>query len=232
VGGAEVTTGLGVGDGPENVSGRNSAALTSSDNSVNTAREGEDGHTIVSYRRRQSRFGLIPKRSMESTRSRSPKRPVSLTTNTMACGIGKGDEAPMSREDGREINPKEPEDPWTPYDEEVHGCSISDDDHFSGLQVFPEERATTKPEPLWISDTSPTATTSIRCTIDPIANHPHTRPPTSTTDQAQRHDGLSNSTPPESRVPPQNPIPSPRYRSLHRRRAETHRDPCRDRVFG
>ena len=73
VGGAEVTTGLGAGDGPGNASGRNSAALTSSDNSANTAREGEDGHTIVSYRRRQSRFGLISKRSMESTRSRSPK---------------------------------------------------------------------------------------------------------------------------------------------------------------
>jgi hypothetical protein len=154
--------------------------------------------TRSTTRRRWPDDRQLPKSSMESTRSRSLKRPVSLTMDTTASGMGEGDdEVPSSREDGWKSNPKESEVPWTPCDEEAYKCSIStDDDDFSGLRVFPEERTTTKPKPLWISDTSPTATSSIGCSVDLVANnHFRAKPSVSTTNQPSCG-GLSDSTPP------------------------------------
>ena len=140
---------------------------------------------------------------MESTGSRFLRLPGSLTTNQTASGMGEGDEVHSSREDGWKSNPKESEVPWTPCDEEAYRCSIStDDDYFSGLRVFPEERETTKSEPFWISDASPTATTGIRRSVESIANnHLRTMPSVSTINQ-QSCDSLSDSTSPTRKSRP------------------------------
>jgi hypothetical protein len=87
---------------------------------------------------------------------------------------------------------------YCPGDEEVYGCSVfADDDHLFGFEDFPEERTTTKPDPLGISDTGSRATASVRRSVDPIANNHPTQGPAPPADQAQGCEGL-----PESRVPP------------------------------
>jgi hypothetical protein len=110
-----VTAGLRVGGGSKNASRRNSAAMTSSNNSVNSLHDREKkGKRSSVIEGVQSGFGLIPKRSMESTRSRSPKRPGSLTTNTTASETNEGDdEVSRSREDDGESDPEDSEVPWT-----------------------------------------------------------------------------------------------------------------------
>ena len=110
-------TEIGLGVGEKSASRRNSTALTKSNNpSVNSLHEKE--------RRRSKRmsvsegvqtgFGLIPKRSLESAGSKSPKRPGSIATNTTS-ETGEGyDEGPRSREgDGEESDPEDSEVPWT-----------------------------------------------------------------------------------------------------------------------
>ncbi|KAF9644857.1 hypothetical protein BDM02DRAFT_3157062 [Thelephora ganbajun] len=112
-----VTIGLSVAGGSKNASRRNSVALTNSDNpSVNSLHDKEKKTKRSSIIEGvQSGLGLIPKRSMESARSRSPKRSGSVTTNTTASETGEGDdEASRSREDdGGESDPEDSEVPWT-----------------------------------------------------------------------------------------------------------------------
>ena len=110
-------TELAAGGGSKNPSRRNSAALTDSNNpSVNSLHDKKAKRSSV-IEGVQSRFGLIPKRSLESARSRSPKRAGSVTTNTTASETGEGDdEVPTrSREggDGEESDPEDSEVPWT-----------------------------------------------------------------------------------------------------------------------
>lgn len=116
--GTDVTVGLGVEGGSRSASRRNSAALTDSNNpSVNSLNEKDKRAKRSSIIEGvQSRFGLIPKRSMESARSRSPKRPGSVITNTTTSETAEGDdEAARSREthDGEESDPEDSEVPWT-----------------------------------------------------------------------------------------------------------------------
>ena len=129
---------------------------------------------------------------------------------------------------------------YPPCGEEDDGYSVLvGDEHSFRLEVFPEERTTTKREPLRFSHTNTgshnnsTTTPGIRHSIDSTASRPSlARSRTPTTDQAQSRHRLSDSTPSESRIPPKNSFPPPRYRSDHRQCAETHRDPRRDRASG
>jgi len=107
--GTEVTVGLGVEGGSKNASRRNSVALTISNNpSVNSLQDkGGKAKRSSVIEGVQSRFGLVPKRSTESARSRSPKRPGSVTTNTTASETCEGDE------DGAVSDPEDSEVPWT-----------------------------------------------------------------------------------------------------------------------
>lgn len=106
--GAEVTIGLGVGD--RNPSRRNSTALTNSNNpSVNSLQEKKSKRASVA-----EGSGLISKRSMESARSRSSKRPGSVTTNTTSeTGEGDSEGRRSRRGDGEESDPEDSEVPWT-----------------------------------------------------------------------------------------------------------------------
>lgn len=115
--GTELTVGLSVGGGSKNASRRNSTALTDSNNpSVNSLHDKDKkarrSSVIEGVR---SGFGLVQKGSMESARSKSPKRPGSVTTNTTASETGEGDdEVPRLREDaGEESDPEDSEVPWT-----------------------------------------------------------------------------------------------------------------------
>ena len=107
--GTGVTVGLGVGGGSKNASRRNSVALTNSNNpSVNSLQDKEKRAKRSSVIEGvQSKFGLIPKRSTESARSRSPKRPGSVTTNTTTSETNEGDD------DGETSDPEDSEVPWT-----------------------------------------------------------------------------------------------------------------------
>ena len=114
----EVNVGLSADGGSKNASRRNSTALTDSNNpSVNSLNDKEKRAKRSSVIEGvQSRLGLVPKRSMESARSRSSKRPGSVTTNTTASETGEGDdEAARSREtrDGEDSDPEDSEVPWT-----------------------------------------------------------------------------------------------------------------------
>lgn len=115
--GTEVTVGLSVGGGGKNASRRNSVALTNSNNpSVNSLHDKDKRKKRSSVIEGvQSGFGLTAKRSMESARSRSPKRSGSITTNTTTSETGGGDdEARGSREgDPEESDPEDSEVPWT-----------------------------------------------------------------------------------------------------------------------
>jgi len=110
---ADVTVGLGIGGGSKDASRRNSVALTSSNNpSVNSLpdkdKKAKRSSVIEGI---QSGLGLIPKRSMESARSKSPKRPGSITTSETGGG---DDDVSRSREDdGEESDPEDSEVPWT-----------------------------------------------------------------------------------------------------------------------
>ena len=114
--GTEGTVGLSVGGGSKNASRRNSVALTDSNNpSVNSLQEKPKKNKRSSVIEGvQSGLGLIQKRSIESARSRSPRRPGSVTTNTTS-ETGEGDdEVSRSREgDGEESDPEDSEVPWT-----------------------------------------------------------------------------------------------------------------------
>jgi hypothetical protein len=116
--GTDLTVGLSVGGGGKSASRRNSAVLTNSNNpSVNSLPEREK----KSKRRSsvvegvQSGLRLMQRKSMDSTRSRSPKRSGSITTNTTASETAEGDdEVSRSREDGgEESDPEDSEVPWT-----------------------------------------------------------------------------------------------------------------------
>jgi hypothetical protein len=114
--GTEGTVGLSVGGGGKNTSRRNSTALTDSNNpSVNSLHDKEKKtkrSSVVEGVR--SGFGLTAKRSMESARSKSPRRSGSITTNTTTSETGGGDEARGSREgDAEESDPEDSEVPWT-----------------------------------------------------------------------------------------------------------------------
>jgi len=115
--GTEITVGLAVGAGSKNASRRNSVALTNSNNpSVDSLRDKEKKVRRSSVVEGvQAGLRLIPKRSMESARSKSSKRPGSITTNTTASETGEGDdEVSRSREgDGEESDPEDSEVPWT-----------------------------------------------------------------------------------------------------------------------
>ena len=116
--GGELAIGLTVGGGgSKNASRRNSAILTNSNkSSVNSLHEKEKKTKRSSLIEGvQSGLGLGSKSSMESARSRSPKRPGSVTTNTTASETCEGeDEVTRSREnDGEESDPEDSEVPWT-----------------------------------------------------------------------------------------------------------------------
>lgn len=110
--GTEITVGLGVGGEGKSASRRNSAALTDSNNpSVNSLQDKEKKTKRSSV---HSGFGLTAKRSVESARSKSPKRSGSITTNTTTSETGGGDDALRSREDNaEESDPEDSEVPWT-----------------------------------------------------------------------------------------------------------------------
>jgi len=105
--GTDVTVGLTVGSGSKNASRRNSVALTNSNSpSVDSLRDKDKKAKRSSVVEGvQAGFRLIPKRSMESARSRSSKGPGSVTTNTTASETGEGD--------GEESDPEDSEVPWT-----------------------------------------------------------------------------------------------------------------------
>jgi len=157
---------------------------------------------------------------MESAGSRSPRRPGNITTSETGGG---DDDAPRSRE--RMMV-------------RFVGCILScgqetsvsiDGEHPFRLEVFPEEWITAGSEPPRISyagsHDGSIATTSIGSQVDPVANHfSSTRSSTPTADQTRGHNGLSDSTSPQSRIPPRDSIFTPRYRRVLRHRAETCRD--------
>lgn len=115
--GTELTIGLSVGGGSKNPSRRNSAHLTNSNHaSVNSLPEKVKKAKRTSLIEGvQSGLGLGSKTSMDSARSRSPKRTGSITTNTTASETCEGeDEVARSRgNDGEESDPEDSEVPWT-----------------------------------------------------------------------------------------------------------------------
>ena len=113
--GTELTVGLSVGGGDRNASRRNSTALTNSNNpSVNSLHNNKEKKrkrsSVVDGVR--SGLGLTAKRSVESARSRSPRRSGSFTTNTTTSETGGGDEA-RREVDPEESDPEDSEVPWT-----------------------------------------------------------------------------------------------------------------------
>ena len=110
-----LTVGSSVGGGDKSANRRHSTALTNSDSpSVNSLHEKKAKRSSVIEGVR-SGFSLSAKRSMDSARSRSPKRSGSITTNTTTSETGGGDEeAHRSREgNGEESDPEDSEVPWT-----------------------------------------------------------------------------------------------------------------------
>ena len=107
--GTEIVAGLSVGD--KTTSRRNSTVLTNSNNpSVSSLHDKKKAKraSVVGG-------GLARKRSLESARSGSPKRPGSIATNTTTSETGGADdEARRSKEgDGEESDPEDSEVPWT-----------------------------------------------------------------------------------------------------------------------